>query len=79
MSDAVLYELRGPAAWITLNRPEKMNAINGAVLEGLNAALDRAVADDEVQGGGAHRSRRAGVLGRLRPLRRGRPLRHPRA
>ena len=39
MSDAVLYELRGPAAWITLNRPEKMNAINGDVLEGLNSAL----------------------------------------
>jgi enoyl-CoA hydratase len=49
MSDAVLYELRGPAAWITLNRPEKMNAINGDVLEGLNAALDRAGADDEVK------------------------------
>jgi enoyl-CoA hydratase len=49
MSDAVLYELRGPAAWITLNRPDKMNAINSAVLEGLNAALDRAIADDEVK------------------------------
>ena len=49
MSDAVLYETRGPAAWITLNRPEKLNALNGDVLEGLNAALDRAVADDEVK------------------------------
>ncbi len=49
MSDAVLYELRGPAAWITINRPEKMNAINGAVLEGLNAAFDRAAGDDEVK------------------------------
>ena len=49
MSEAVLYETRGPAAWVTLNRPDKLNALNGAVLEGLHAALDRAVADDEVK------------------------------
>jgi enoyl-CoA hydratase len=49
MSDAVLYEVRGPAAWITLNRPEKMNAINSDVLEGLHSALDRAGTDDEVK------------------------------
>ncbi len=49
MSDAVLYERRGPAAWITINRPEKLNALNGAVLEGLNAGLDRAEVDDEVK------------------------------
>src|SRR5919201_3605966 len=49
MTDAVLYESRGPAAWITLNRPEKLNALNEAVLEGLHAALDRAVGDDEVR------------------------------
>jgi enoyl-CoA hydratase len=49
MSDVVLYETRGPAAWITLNRPEKLNALNGAVLEALNASLDRALADDDVR------------------------------
>ena len=49
MSEAVLYETRGPAAWITLNRPEKLNAINADVLDGLNAAFDRAIADDEVK------------------------------
>ncbi len=49
MSEAVLYETRGPAAWITLNRPEKLNAINHDVLEGLNSAFDRAIADDEVK------------------------------
>ena len=49
MSDAVLYEVRGQAAWITLNRPQKMNAINSDVLEGLHSALDRAGADDEVK------------------------------
>ena len=49
MSEAVLYETRGPAAWITLNRPEKLNAINHDVLEGLNLAFDRVIADDEVK------------------------------
>src|SRR3954463_7133329 len=49
MSDAVIYETRGPAAWITINRPEKMNALNEAVLGGLYESLDRAVADDEVK------------------------------
>src|SRR3954453_11010869 len=49
MSEAVLYEKRGPAAWITLNRPEELNAINSDVLEGLNSAFDLAVADDEVK------------------------------
>jgi enoyl-CoA hydratase len=49
MSDAVLYESRGPAAWITINRAEKLNALNGAVLEGLHSGLDRAAADDEVK------------------------------
>src|SRR6476659_1852861 len=49
MSEAVLYETRGPAAWITLNRPEKLNAINKDVLDGLHAAVDRATADDEVK------------------------------
>jgi len=49
MTEAVLYQVRGPAAWITLNRPEKLNAINKDVLDGLHAAIDRAAADDEVK------------------------------
>ncbi|MGI8421162.1 MAG: enoyl-CoA hydratase/isomerase family protein [Gaiellaceae bacterium] len=49
MSEPVLYELRGPAAWITLNRSEKRNAINRAVVGGLHETLRRAVADDEVK------------------------------
>lgn len=45
MSDVVLYELRGPAAWITLNRPEKRNAINDELLAGVGGGIHRAQAD----------------------------------
>lgn len=47
--DVVLYERRGPAAWITLNRPDKLNALDRAVVAGLHDALGRAEADDEVK------------------------------
>ena len=39
--DAVLYELDGHVATITYNRPEALNAINGEMRRGLNAAFDR--------------------------------------
>ena len=42
------YEKRGNVALITLNRPEARNAVNGDVAEGLEAAVDRAEADDEI-------------------------------
>ena len=38
---AVLYEQSGHVVTITYNRPERLNAINGAMREGLNAAWDR--------------------------------------
>ncbi len=41
MSDAVHLEDRDGVAWIALDRPEKLNAINEAVLRGLLAAIDR--------------------------------------
>jgi enoyl-CoA hydratase len=44
MSEAVTLEIRDGVAWIALNRPEKLNAINTDVLNGLRtaiAALDR--------------------------------------
>jgi enoyl-CoA hydratase len=49
VSDTVLYELRGPSAWITLNRPDKLNAISHELRSALSAAIDRAAADDEVR------------------------------
>jgi enoyl-CoA hydratase len=46
---AVLYERRGPAAWITLNRPDKLNAMNGAVVSALSARLHEAEDDSGVK------------------------------
>lgn len=41
----ILFEARGAAAWITLNRPDKLNALNRRTVEEIAAAVDRAVAD----------------------------------
>ena len=38
MSEEATYELQGHIATITYNRPESLNAINGAMRECLNAA-----------------------------------------
>jgi len=48
MSDAVKVEVRDGVAWIALNRPEKLNAINDDVLTGLIAAVARVSKDDAV-------------------------------
>ena len=42
------YETRGNVALITINRPEARNAVNGDVAEGIEAAIDRAEADDDI-------------------------------
>jgi enoyl-CoA hydratase len=49
VADVVLYERREHVGWITLNRPRKINAISRDVLAGLDAALARVGADDEVR------------------------------
>ena len=45
----VLSGRRGPVALLTLNRPDKLNAINRPVIEAIDAALDAAEADDSVR------------------------------
>ena len=45
----VLYEVRGAAAWVQLNRPRYRNAQNVAMLRALDAAYARAVADNDVK------------------------------
>ncbi len=49
MSEApVLYEKQGRLGFVTLNRPAKLNALNDAVLEAFDAALEEARLDDAV-------------------------------
>jgi len=48
-TDVVLYERDGRLAYLTLNRPERLNAFNPAQWEGLEAALAQANADPEVR------------------------------
>ncbi len=41
MPDVVLVTVDGPVRTVTLNRPEKRNALNGEMLNGLHAAFER--------------------------------------
>ena len=47
--ETIRYETEGPLAWITLNRPDKLNAVSKQMLAELNQALDAAEADDGVR------------------------------
>ncbi|MGO9453456.1 MAG: enoyl-CoA hydratase/isomerase family protein [Candidatus Binataceae bacterium] len=47
--DAVLYEKRGPIAWVTLNRPDQFNAYNVEMRDALFAALSAIHDDKEVR------------------------------
>jgi len=45
MAEELLVEPRGPVLWLTLNRPDRHNAINGAMTTALVEALGKASAD----------------------------------
>ena len=47
--ETLLIEAHGPVTLIRLNRPEALNALNGALLADLEAALEAAEADAEVR------------------------------
>ena len=51
----ILYDVRNGAAWITINRPEKMNAFRGKTCDELIHAINRAGYDPKI-----------GVVDRLR-------------
>lgn len=45
----VIYEQNGAIAEVTLNRPEKLNAVDEQMLVGLEDALDKAEADESIR------------------------------
>jgi enoyl-CoA hydratase len=47
--DVVRYQVKKGIGWITLNRPEALNALNKDVLEQLASILDKVRADDAVR------------------------------
>lgn len=65
----VLHELRGRAFWITINRPDKRNALNADVIAGIREGYRQAHAHPEVRAivltGAGHRAFCAG--GDLQP------------
>ena len=48
-SDAILFEMDGKVAVITLNRPEKLNAVGPTTLADLEVLMERVSADDAVR------------------------------
>jgi len=47
--ETVLYAIQGAVARITLNRPEKRNALNDAVIAGIKEGLKKAASDESVR------------------------------
>src|SRR3979411_789052 len=45
--EVVLAETRGPVALVTLNRPQKLNALDYALIDRLMAVLDSIEADED--------------------------------
>ena len=45
----IIYEVRDAVAWLTLNRPDRLNAWTKTMMEELIAAADMADADDAVR------------------------------
>lgn len=49
MNETVIVTIEGPLAWIKLNRPERLNAMNRPLVDGLLAAFARVEADETVR------------------------------
>ena len=73
MTEAILYEADGPVAVITLNRPERLNAMDAAMLDALMQAVTQAEEDDAIGAvvvTGAGRGFSSGLTSRPRRVRR---------
>jgi enoyl-CoA hydratase/carnithine racemase len=79
--ECLLYETKDGVATLTLNRPERLNALGGTLREDLSAGLTRAIEDPEVRaivitgagkgfcaGGDVKAMQDANAAGRTRPL-----------
>ena len=49
LSNAVIYSREGSIVTISLNRPEKLNALNNELKQGLLVAVQRASIDDGIR------------------------------
>jgi len=49
VSKSLTYEVNGPVALLTLNRPDKLNAIDTAMMAEMNAAMDQAEEDHSIR------------------------------
>ena len=47
--ETIRYETEGPLAWITLDRPAKLNAISKGMVAELNSAMDLALHDERIR------------------------------
>jgi enoyl-CoA hydratase len=47
--ETIVYEKEGPIAWISLNRPEKLNAMTQLMVDELLLATDKAQCDDDIR------------------------------
>ncbi|BBO80975.1 enoyl-CoA hydratase [Desulfosarcina ovata subsp. sediminis] len=48
-TDTILFETQPPIATIILNRPDCLNALNAAIIDGIDQALRRIAADDAIR------------------------------
>src|SRR4029077_6250561 len=48
--EPLLFEIRDAIAFITINRPDKLNALNDQVVAELAHAADRVATEDEIKG-----------------------------
>lgn len=49
LEDAVVFERRGAAGWARLSRPQTLNALDPAMIKGLQAAMELTASDPELR------------------------------